>query len=137
MTSPADISLLVSDVDGTLVTNDKILTPASIAAVKRLHDAGIGFTVTSSRPPIGLVRLIAALDIRLPVGGFNATDPAPSPDRFLRMVLGRQIHYFIVTNPVLQDRWGHLNDAALIQQWVQRNFTPTMVGRVELYDLTE
>jgi 4-amino-4-deoxy-L-arabinose transferase-like glycosyltransferase len=73
----------------------------------------------------------------LPVGGFNATDPAPSPDRFLRMVLGRQIHYFIVTNPVLQDRWGHLNDAALIQQWVQRNFTPTMVGRVELYDLTQ
>jgi hypothetical protein len=25
----------------------------------------------------------------------------------------------------------------LIQQWVQRNFTPMEVGRVEVYDLTK
>lgn len=65
------ISLLVSDVDGTLVTKDKLLTPRAIAAVKRLDDAGIGFTITSSRPPRGLARLIGPLDIRLPIGGFN------------------------------------------------------------------
>jgi Cof subfamily protein (haloacid dehalogenase superfamily) len=86
MTAAGSISLLVSDVDGTLVTNDKKLRPASVAAVKRLNEAGIAFTVTSSRPPIGLVQLIQALDIRLPVGGFNGggiVKPDLSPVRRL------------------------------------------------------
>lgn len=69
--TPPAIDLLVSDVDGTLVTHDKLLTPGTLAAVRRLADAGIGFTITSSRPPVGLVRLIEQLDIRLPVGAFN------------------------------------------------------------------
>ncbi len=73
----------------------------------------------------------------MPVGGYNTTDPAPAPDQFLRLALGKHIHYFIITNPVEQDKWGHLNDAALIQQWVQRNFTPMKVGRVLMYDLTQ
>ena len=44
------IALVVSDVDGTLVTKDKVLTDAAKGAVRRLHDAGIGFTIVSSRP---------------------------------------------------------------------------------------
>ena len=44
------IALVVSDVDGTLVTKDKILTDAAKGAVQRLSDAGIGFTIVSSRP---------------------------------------------------------------------------------------
>lgn len=71
------------------------------------------------------------------VGGFNGTDPAPTPDRFLRLVLSKRIHYFIVTNPIHEDRWGHLDTNALIQQWVQRNFTPIQVGRLTIYDLTQ
>jgi len=72
----------------------------------------------------------------MPVGGFNGTDPAPAPDEFLRLVLAKRIHYFIVTNPIHEDKWGHLDSNGLIQQWVQRNFTPMEVGRVEVYDLT-
>jgi 4-amino-4-deoxy-L-arabinose transferase-like glycosyltransferase len=70
------------------------------------------------------------------VGGFNGTDPSPAPDAFLRLTLSKRIHYFIVTNPVHEDKWGHLDTNALIQQWVQRNFTPMRVGRVLIYDLT-
>ena len=44
------IALVVSDVDGTLLTKDKTLTDAARAAVRRLHDAGIGFTITSQPP---------------------------------------------------------------------------------------
>ena len=65
------ISLLLSDVDGTLVTTDKRLTPTNRAAVRKLADAGIAFTVTSSRPPFGLRMLTAPLDLRLPIGAFN------------------------------------------------------------------
>ena len=48
------IALVVSDVDGTLLTKDKTLTDGARAAVRRLHDAGIGFTIISSRPTIGM-----------------------------------------------------------------------------------
>ena len=72
----------------------------------------------------------------MPVGGFNGTDPSPAPDAFLRLALSKRIHYFIVTNPVHEDKWGHLDTNALIQQWVQRNFTPMRIGRVMVYDLT-
>jgi Cof subfamily protein (haloacid dehalogenase superfamily) len=65
------IRLLVADVDGTLVTRDKTLTARAIAAVGALGAAGIGFTVTSSRPPRGLAMLVGPLDLRLPMGGFN------------------------------------------------------------------
>ncbi len=70
-TAPHAIKLLLSDVDGTLVTNDKVLTPRTIAAVAELKDAGIGFTITSSRPPRGMTRFIAPLHLDLPIGGFN------------------------------------------------------------------
>jgi hypothetical protein len=66
------ISLVVSDVDGTLVTRDKVLTPRAIAAVARLHAAGIGFSICSSRPPFGLRMLIEPLQLKLPFGGYNA-----------------------------------------------------------------
>jgi Cof subfamily protein (haloacid dehalogenase superfamily) len=67
------IALVVSDVDGTLVTKDKTLTDGARRAVKRLQDAGIGFTITSSRPALGMRFLIEPLGITLPVGPFNGS----------------------------------------------------------------
>jgi len=76
------IALVVSDVDGTLLTHDKTLTDGAKAAVQRLHQAGIGFTLTSSRPTIGMRFLIAPLAITLPIGAFNGrsiVDPQLKP----------------------------------------------------------
>jgi Cof subfamily protein (haloacid dehalogenase superfamily) len=71
MTVPTDIQLLISDIDGTLVTKDKVLTPAAVAAVQGLAAAGIAFTLTSARPPSGMRMLIDPLGLRLPLAGFN------------------------------------------------------------------
>lgn len=65
------IALLISDIDGTLVTPSKLLTPGAAAAVRRLAAAGIGFTLVSSRPPRGMAALVAQLELRLPFGAFN------------------------------------------------------------------
>ena len=65
------ISLVISDVDGTLVTPDKEVTPASVRAAQRLAEKGIGFTVVSSRPPVGLRMLVEPLSLRLPMGAFS------------------------------------------------------------------
>jgi Cof subfamily protein (haloacid dehalogenase superfamily) len=67
------IALVVSDVDGTLLTKDKTLTDGARTAARRLHDAGIGFTIVSSRPTIGMQFLIEPLSITLPVGAFNGS----------------------------------------------------------------
>ncbi|MGW5958135.1 Cof-type HAD-IIB family hydrolase [Methylorubrum thiocyanatum] len=89
-----DIALVVSDVDGTLVTDDKRLTPAAIAAVRRLGAAGIGFTLASSRPPVGLRSLAEALDLRLPMGAFNGStvctpDLRPISERLIPEAVAR------------------------------------------------
>jgi len=65
------ISALISDVDGTLVNSDKILTENAKAAVAELHAAGIAFTIISSRPPRGMRMLIESLGIVKPIAGFN------------------------------------------------------------------
>jgi Cof subfamily protein (haloacid dehalogenase superfamily) len=65
------ISLVVTDVDGTLVTTQKTLTPAAIAAALRLHAAGIAFSICSSRPPFGQRMLVGPLQLALPFGGYN------------------------------------------------------------------
>jgi Cof subfamily protein (haloacid dehalogenase superfamily) len=65
------IRLLLADVDGTLVTQDKILTARSIDAVQRLHDAGVLFAVTSGRPPRGMEMLVKPLRLTTPIAAFN------------------------------------------------------------------
>ena len=67
------ISLVVSDVDGTLLPKSKILSEANKRAVAKLREAGIGFTIVSSRPTIGMGFLIEPLAISLPIGAFNGS----------------------------------------------------------------
>src|SRR5262245_56648015 len=55
------IRLVLADVDGTLVTSEKVLTERSVEAVRRLDDAGIAFAVTSGRPPRGMQMLVEPL----------------------------------------------------------------------------
>ena len=65
------IKLLLADVDGTLVTPDKVLTDRAVEAVRRLGEAGILFAVTSGRPPRGMSMLIEPLNLTTPIAAFN------------------------------------------------------------------
>jgi Cof subfamily protein (haloacid dehalogenase superfamily) len=69
--SGKNIKLLLADVDGTLVTQDKILTEQAIAASRDLHAAGITLALTSGRPPRGMSMLIAPLKLEGAIAGFN------------------------------------------------------------------
>jgi Cof subfamily protein (haloacid dehalogenase superfamily) len=66
-----DIRLLLADVDGTLVTQEKVLTEAAKAAARALHDAGIVLAITSGRPPRGMSMLIEPLALKGAIAGFN------------------------------------------------------------------
>lgn len=65
------ISAVLADVDGTLVTKDKILTERALGAVRALRERGILFTITSGRPPFGLKPLVVPLNLTLPMAAFN------------------------------------------------------------------
>jgi Cof subfamily protein (haloacid dehalogenase superfamily) len=109
------IALVVSDVDGTLLTKNKTLTEAALAAVRRLHQAGIGFTITSSRPAIGMRFLVEPLGIRLPVGPFNGSSlvdpsmnvveqhliPASAVEKSLELLTEYGVDIWLFTN----DQW--------------------------------
>ena len=69
--SAKPIRMVIADVDGTLVTQEKVLTKRATDAVLRLHDAGIQFSVTSGRPPRGMAMLIDPLRLVQPLAAFN------------------------------------------------------------------
>ena len=71
MAKRPNISLVLADVDGTLVTEDKVLTKRAQTAVERLRDAGIRFAITSGRPPKGMEMLFGELRLETPIAGFN------------------------------------------------------------------
>ncbi len=113
------IRLLIADVDGTLVTSDKLLTTASIEAVKELREAGIIFAITSSRPPRGLSVFVEPLHLSTPISAFNG---AMVVDPDLRIVIKRTIPDHLV-QPTIQLLDGHEMSVWVYQgeQWFVRD----------------
>jgi hydroxymethylpyrimidine pyrophosphatase-like HAD family hydrolase len=64
-----DIRLVLTDVDGTLVTKEKLLTDRAKRAVQSLRDRGIVFAITSGRPPRGMAMLVEPLALDTPIAG--------------------------------------------------------------------
>jgi Cof subfamily protein (haloacid dehalogenase superfamily) len=65
------IAAVLADVDGTLVTQAKVVTPRAIEAVEKLHERGVLFAITSGRPPRGMRMLVHPLEMRGPLAAFN------------------------------------------------------------------
>jgi hypothetical protein len=65
------IQLVIADVDGTLVTQEKVLTQRAIDSVFKLRAAGVKFAITSGRPPRGMSMLVEPLKLDEPIAGFN------------------------------------------------------------------
>lgn len=68
---PPKISLLLADVDGTLVDSQKRITERACAAIGKLREAGIALAITSGRPPRGLRMIADAITISAPIAAFN------------------------------------------------------------------
>jgi len=68
---PSPIALVISDIDGTLITSNHEVTEATRAAAAKLYDRGIELSLASSRPPRSIVPLADALNLRGPFAAFN------------------------------------------------------------------
>lgn len=69
-TTPA-IRLLISDIDGTLIPNNKIVTNETIHAIHKMKQEGIGLSLVSSRPALGMRLYLEQLKIELPFAALN------------------------------------------------------------------
>src|SRR2546423_11206841 len=140
---PATIRLLVADVDGTLVTHDKVLTERARAAVARMRDAGIQFAITSGRPPRGMEMLIAPLALTTPIAAFNG-GMFVKPDL---SVIEQRVLQADVIEPAMETMRKHGLDAWIYRgtEWFVRDrhgphvdreewtvkFSPTVVSNFE------
>jgi 4-amino-4-deoxy-L-arabinose transferase-like glycosyltransferase len=68
------------------------------------------------------------------VGGFNGTDPAPTPEEFQALVADGRIHYFL-GGAGMSGSTGS-DASAEIAEWVADHFAATTVDGVTVYDLT-
>ena len=68
---PSNIALVISDIDGTLITSNHELTEATRAEAQRLYDNGIQLSLASSRPPRSILPFAEQLQLRSPFAAFN------------------------------------------------------------------
>jgi Cof subfamily protein (haloacid dehalogenase superfamily) len=140
-----EIRLLIADVDGTLVTKDKVLTVRAIEAVHRLRAAGVAFAITSGRPPSGMRMLIEPLGLTEPMAAFNGgVIVHPDMSVISTAVLDREVavsvlHAFETTGI---DSWFYTEHDWLVrnpraphverEQWTVK-FPPTVVPDFSAY----
>ena len=71
VTGQPPVRLLIADVDGTLITKEKVLTDRAIAAVAKLKSAGVLFALVSGRPPRGMAMFVEPLEVTTPIAAFE------------------------------------------------------------------
>ncbi|HSE38745.1 MAG TPA: HAD family hydrolase [Blastocatellia bacterium] len=69
--TPSSIALVISDIDGTLITSNHEVSEATRTTAAMLYDRGIELSLASSRPPRSIVPLADALNLRGPFAAFN------------------------------------------------------------------
>ena len=143
---PSKISLVLADVDGSLLTSEKVLTERAANAVKALGAAGIAFAVTSGRPPRGMAMLVAPLALKTPIAGFNggvfvrpdmsvieshAIDPGIARQT-IALILGQKLDVWVYTPdewlirdpdapPVARETWTVKFDAKVVPEFTNEN----------------
>lgn len=124
------VRLVIADVDGTLVTHDKILTSRAAQSVFKLRDAGIQFAVTSGRPPRGMAMLVEPLKLDEPIAGFNG-GVVTQPD--LTTVLRQNFLSPSVVKQAVQVILDHKLDAWVYTDvaWFVRDVNAPHVAREE------
>ncbi|WP_297840209.1 HAD family hydrolase [Pseudomonas sp.] len=147
MSGPAQplIQFLLSDIDGTLLRPDHSLSQANIDAIGQLRDAGIRFTLASSRPPRAMLHQIEALGIDLPTVAFNGglithpdgsvlsahRIPRAAAEDALAMFTGKDCSVWVFAD----DQWllRDLNGAYVDHERKTLGYDPVLVGNFDPY----
>lgn len=98
------IALVISDIDGTLITSNHEVTEATKAAAAKLYERGVELSLASSRPPRSIVPLADSLKLSGPFAAFNgALVVKRNGDVLARSVISPAI---IATVKTIADQFG-------------------------------
>jgi Cof subfamily protein (haloacid dehalogenase superfamily) len=127
-TNAQPITLVIADVDGTLVSKEKILTARAIASINKMREVGVKFAITSGRPPLGMAMLIDPLKIDQPVAAFNG-GVLIRPD--LKTVVRENFLPLEIVKKALQLILDHKLDAWIYtdKEWFVRDVNAPHVAR--------
>jgi Cof subfamily protein (haloacid dehalogenase superfamily) len=138
------IRLVIADVDGTLVTHDKILTDRAIQSVFKMREAGIQFVITSGRPPRGMAMLIEPIKLDEPIAAFNGgvviqpdlktvlrqnVLPADAVKKVVQQILDHKLDPWIYTDTTWYVRDVNAPHVAR-EQWTVK-FAPVVTDKLE------
>ena len=145
--SASTIRLVIADVDGTLVTQDKVLTARAISSVERLREAHVLFTITSGRPPKGMKVLVDALELSEPIAAFNGgvvikPDESVIASHLLSSDVAAEVIRFIGEHGLdvwlYSDTDWYVRDPSAPhvarEQWTVK-FPPTVISDFDAHDL--
>jgi len=151
------IAALLADVDGTVVTKDKVITERAIQAVRRMRELGLIFTITSGRPPRGMRMLVEPLGLKMPMAAFNGgvivlpdlsvLDERTLPDYILPAIVetmqsqGLDVWLYSATDWYVRTRQSprvdHEASTVQFEPTVVKNFDKVLSGIVKIVGTSE
>ncbi len=72
------IKLIATDMDGTLLNDERKITDRTVETLNKLNKQGVVFCLCSGRPPAGMLPFIERIGFDLPAITFNGAEVIPS-----------------------------------------------------------
>ena len=123
---------------GSLTLLNGVTPSASLTELLRGGAGGFTWVAATVGSEVAASYQLAAGAPVMAVGGYNGTDPSPTPAAFEALVRTGAIHWFIDSD--LGERTGSGTggsaDAQRITEWVHHHFTSRIVDGTTLWDLT-
>jgi Cof subfamily protein (haloacid dehalogenase superfamily) len=142
------IRMVALDLDGTLLTSRKSITPRTHTALRKTLASGIHVVLATARPPRSVRGYYEALKLTTPTVNYNGAliwneskrrviEHVPLDVNTARKVIawGRKRYPELLVSVEILDKWytDHTSDVPEYMTETARQFTPDFVGPIEAF----
>ena len=142
------IKLVAIDLDGTLLSSRKTITPRTHTAIKAAAAAGIKVVLATARPPRSVRTYYEALKLDTPTINYNgaliwdemrrrAVEHVPLDAAVAKRVIawGRKLYPKLLVSVEILDKWytDHFDDTPEYMTETGRHFSPDFIGPLDAF----
>jgi len=146
--SRARIRLIALDLDGTLLSSRKTITPLTHTAIKAVVKAGVKVVLATARPPRSVRCYYEALGLDTPTINYNGAliwnerqrqvvEHVPLDVAVAKKVIawGRKIYPELLVSIEILDKWytDHYEDLPEYMTETAKQFTPDFIGPLDAF----
>jgi 5-amino-6-(5-phospho-D-ribitylamino)uracil phosphatase len=140
--------MVAIDLDGTLLSSRKTITPKTHTAIKRALAAGVKIVLATARPPRSVRAYYEALKLDTPTANYNgaliwdegrrkAIEHVPLEAAVARKVIdwGRKRYPELMVSVEILDKWytDHYSELPEYMTETAKQFTPDFIGPLEAF----